>query len=90
MTTVSTPHSLNHSTKRCRSVVKVPKLRTGSGVRSGLTAAMCIVAPTSMAAAFGWTIGILRSILGFDFLRFISNPPADDSGRAGLRFLSDS
>src|SRR6202035_886802 len=25
-----------------------------------LTAAMCIVAPTSMAAAFGWTIGIVR------------------------------
>ena len=54
-------------------VVKVPKLRTGSGVRSALTAAMCMVAPMSMAAAFGWTIGILRSILGFDLLRFMSN-----------------
>src|ERR1700733_13071033 len=27
MTTVSTPHSANQSTSRCRSVVKVPKLR---------------------------------------------------------------
>src|SRR5450631_3586148 len=53
MTTVSTPHSVNQSTSRCRSAVKVPKLRTGSGARSALTAAMCIVAPTSMAAAFG-------------------------------------
>jgi hypothetical protein len=51
---------------------------------------MCILAPTSMAAAFGWIIGILRSILGFDLFRFISNPPADDSGRAGLRYWSDS
>jgi hypothetical protein len=90
MTTVSTPHSMNQSTSRCRSVVKVPKLRTGSGVRSAPTAAMCIVAPTSMAAAFGWTIGIVRSILDFDLFRFISNPPADDSGRAGLRYWSDS
>jgi hypothetical protein len=32
--------------------------------RSAFTAAMCIVTQTSMAAAFGWTIGILRSILG--------------------------
>src|SRR6476660_9576824 len=45
MTTVSTPHCVNQSTSRCRSAVKVPKLRTGSGVRSALTAAMCMVAP---------------------------------------------
>jgi hypothetical protein len=37
---------------------------------------MCIVAPTSMAAALGWTISILRSTLDFDLLLFISNPPA--------------
>jgi hypothetical protein len=37
---------------------------------------MCIVAPTSMAAAFGWTIGIERSLFGFDLFRFMSNPPA--------------
>jgi hypothetical protein len=49
-----------------------------------------MVAPTSMAAAFGWTIGILRLILGFDLFRFISHPPAEDSGRAGLRYLSNS
>ena len=65
--------------------MKVPKLRTGSGARSALTAAMCMVAPTSMAAAFGCTMGIVRSTLDFDLLRFISNPPADISGRAGLR-----
>jgi hypothetical protein len=70
--------------------VKVPKLRTGSGARSALTAAMCMVAPTSIAAAFGCIIGNVRSILDFDFLRFISNPPADISGRAGLRDSSDS
>src|SRR5580704_5969321 len=58
MTTVSTPHSENQSTSRCKSVVKVPKLRTGSGVRSAFTAAMCMVAPTSIAAAFGWTTAI--------------------------------
>jgi hypothetical protein len=45
----------------------------------------------SMAAAFGWTIGIMRSILAFDLLRFISDPPpADGGGRAGLRNSSDS
>src|SRR6266576_3807793 len=77
MTTVSTPHSVNQSTSRCRSAVKVPKLRTGSGARSALTAAMCRVAPMSMAAAFGCTMGIVRSTLDFDLLRFISNPPAD-------------
>jgi hypothetical protein len=49
-----------------------------------------MVAPTSMAAAFRWIIGIVRSILGFDLFRFISNPPADDGGRAGLRYWSDS
>jgi hypothetical protein len=35
-------------------------------------------------------MGIVRSILDFDLLRFISNPPADISGRAGLRDSSDS
>jgi hypothetical protein len=40
-----------------------------------------------MAAAFGFTIGIVRSTLDFDLLRFISNPPADTSGRAELRKL---
>ena len=36
------------------------------------------------------TIGIVRSILAFDVLRFISDPPADGGGRAGLRDSSDS
>jgi hypothetical protein len=43
-----------------------------------------------MAAAFGWTIGILLLFLDFDLLEFISNPPADGGGRAGLRYWSDS
>jgi hypothetical protein len=47
---------------------------------------MCIAAPISMAAAFGWTIGIVRSFFGFDLFGLISNPPADDSGKAGLRY----
>jgi hypothetical protein len=33
-----------------------------------------------MAAAFGCIMGIMRSTLDFDLLRFISNPPADISG----------
>src|SRR6195952_2268384 len=53
MTTVSIPHPANQSASWCRSVVKVPKRRTGSASRSELTAAMCIVAPMSIAAAFG-------------------------------------
>src|SRR5271155_3787453 len=56
MTTVLTPHSANQSANRCRSPVKVPKLRTGLDVQSALTAAMCIVAPTSIAAALGCTV----------------------------------
>jgi len=47
---------------------------------------VCIVAPISIAAAFGWIIGIVRSFFGFDLFGFISNPPADDSGKAGLRY----
>jgi hypothetical protein len=43
-----------------------------------------------MAAAFGCTIAILPSFLDFDLLVFISNPPADGGGRAGLRYWSDS
>ena len=42
-----------------------------------------------MAAAFGCIMGIVRSTLDFDLLRFISNPPADISGRAGLRNSSE-
>ena len=40
-----------------------------------------------MAAAFAWTIGIVRSILGFDRFRFISNPPVDDSGQGWAALL---
>jgi hypothetical protein len=32
------------------------------------------------------TIGIVRSFFGFDLFGLISNPPADDSGKAGLRY----
>ena len=55
MATVLTLHCLNQSARRCRSPVKVPKLRTGSGSRSGPTAATCRVAPMSIAAALAWT-----------------------------------
>jgi hypothetical protein len=51
---------------------------------------MCIVAPTSIAAAFELTKGMARFVRDFDLLRFIFNPPADASGRAELRSLSDS
>ncbi|WP_375849188.1 hypothetical protein [Bradyrhizobium tunisiense] len=68
--------------------MKVPKLRTGSGARS--YGSHVHGRPTSMAAAFAWIIGIMRSTLGFDLFLFISNPPADDSGKAGLRYWLDS
>src|ERR1035437_5741532 len=72
MTTVVTPHSVNQSASRRRAAVNVPKLRTGSEARSGPTAAICIVAPMSMAAALGWTNAIPEGV-AFDFaLRFIS------------------
>ena len=53
MATVLTPHSSNQSARRCRSSVKVLNVRTGSEARSGPTAATCIFAPTSIAAAPG-------------------------------------
>jgi hypothetical protein len=43
-------------------VVNVPKLRTGSGSQSGPTAAICIVAPMSMAAALGWPARIHAAV----------------------------
>src|SRR5271165_4423169 len=70
MATVLTPHCLNQSARRCRSPVKVPKLRTGSGSRSGPTAATCRVAPMSIAAALAWTGDISmrdRLVLGIHF-----------------------
>src|SRR5271156_277738 len=79
MTTVSTPHSANHSISRCRSAIKVPKLRTGSGVRATFTAAICIVAPTSIAAALGCTIDIVRRLL-LDLFRPIADPLLETEG----------
>src|ERR1019366_1554096 len=72
MTTVLTPHSANQSASRCRSAVKVPKLRTGSDARSAPTAATCMVAPISMAAAFGLTTASPESAACDFALRFIS------------------
>src|ERR1700682_1301090 len=60
MATVLTPHCWSQSAIRCRSPVKVPKLRTGSGSQSGLTAATCKVAPMSIAAAWACTGDIAR------------------------------
>src|ERR1700759_4917212 len=54
MATVCTPQRSNQSAKSFKSPVRVAKLRTGSALsRSGGTAATCILAPTSTAAAFG-------------------------------------
>src|SRR5664280_149762 len=72
MTTVLTPHSANQSASRCRSAVKVPKLRTGSEARSAPTAATCMVAPISMAAAFGLTTAIPECVASDFALLFIS------------------
>src|SRR5665811_243217 len=72
MTTVLTPHSANQSANRCRSAVKLPKLRTGSDARSVPTAATCMVAPISMAAAFGLTTASPECVACDFALRFIS------------------
>src|SRR5271157_5099108 len=72
MTMVLTPHSANQSASRCRSAVKVPKLRTGSDARSAPTAATCMVAPISMAAAFGLTTASPECVACDFALRFIS------------------
>jgi hypothetical protein len=55
-----------------------------STVRSAFTAAMCMVAPTSIAAAFGWTADIVRRSLFFDSFRPIANPPTGAEGWAAL------
>src|SRR3954451_929305 len=67
MATVLIPHSWNQSAKQWRSSVKVPNVRTGSEARSGQTAETCIFAPTSMAAARGWTGDIAREWTGLFF-----------------------
>src|ERR1700690_1329305 len=72
MTTVLTPHSANQSASRGRSAVKIPKLRTGSDARSAPTAATCMVAPISMAAAFGLTTASPECVACDFALRFIS------------------
>ena len=64
MATLLTPQRSNQSAKRCRSPVKVPKLRTGSGALSGATAATCSVAPMSIAAAWGVNRGQLTLLAG--------------------------
>ena len=55
MATLVTPQDWNQSARSCRSWVNVPKARTGMASASGLTAAMCMVEPISIAAALGFT-----------------------------------
>ena len=81
MATVSIPHSWNQSARRWRSSVKVPNVRTGSEARSGPTAATCIFAPTSMAAARGWMGDIAREWIGLFFPVMPASPCVANSGR---------
>src|SRR3954454_25090262 len=83
MATVLTPQRSNQSASRCRSAVKVPKLRTGSGSRSGPTAATCEVAPMSIAAAWGWAGEIARFRL--DRLALLIEPSSAAGGGDGPR-----
>ena len=71
----------NQSARRWRSSVKVPNVRTGSEARSGPTAATCIFAPTSMAAARGWTGDIAREWTGLFFPVMPASPCVANSGR---------
>src|ERR1035438_5593261 len=90
MTTVLTPHSANQSASRCRSAVKVPKLRTGSDARSAPTAATCMVAPISMAAAFGLTTASPECV-ACDFALCLSCPHVEAlleaHARAAVEYL---
>ena len=81
MAIVSIPHSWNQSARRLRSSVKVPNVRTGSEARSGPTAATCIFAPTSMAAARGWMGDIAREWIGLFFPVMPASPCVANSGR---------
>src|SRR3954467_13676051 len=81
MATVLIPHSWNQSARRWRSSVKVPNVRTGSEARSGPTAATCIFAPTSMAAARGWMGDIARDGTGLFFPVMPASPCVANSGR---------
>src|SRR5215217_8482908 len=87
MATVFTPQCSNQSASRCRSAVKVPKLRTGSGSRSGPTAATCKVAPMSTAAAWGWTGGIARFRL--DRLPWLIEPSSAAQEAEGMGCATD-
>src|SRR4051795_8893439 len=86
--TVSPPHCSNQSARRCRSVVKVPKVRTGSGSQPGRTAATCRVAPMSTAAAWGCHgdgPGQCPAPGGSASVASWQAPPLDQGGGAGLR-----
>ena len=82
--TVRTPHCLNQSANRCRSPVKVPKLRTGSETLSGPTAATCIVAPMSIAAASGCVGEISRLLRDFFVPDMKGSPIRLTNGGVGL------
>src|SRR3954454_23624734 len=73
----------NQSARRWRSSVKVPNVRTGSEARSGPTAATCIFAPTSMAAARGWMGDIAREWTGL-FVPVMPASPCVAKQREGL------
>ena len=59
-------------------------------VRGGETVVLLGTNGNGKSTLMKCIMGIVRSTLDFDLLRFISNPPADISGRAGLRDSSDS
>jgi hypothetical protein len=70
-------HRSSQSASACRSRVKVGKLRTGCGSRSALTATYNSLAPTSIPAASGCSIGSVSHLL----LLFLAICPSGDAGR---------
>ena len=57
-------------------------MRSPRSVLSALVTAGFLLC-MSIAAAFGCTMGIVRSTLDFDLMRFISNPPGDTAEGLG-------
>ena len=56
MATVSMSHAISQSARACKSGVKGPKARTGSGLLDAGTHAQVSREPISSPAAWGWMI----------------------------------
>jgi len=74
--TVAMPHWISQWTSACKSLVKVPKHRTGSSSRSSGTEAQISSSPISMPAALGricFKTSRLTAFRRFRFFFFMAN-----------------